>query len=215
MDTARGELAEVLRAARTRGLDLEQIRRKLGLLERHADKRKLPYANVTARRWFRPNPPLAESEVGRFESEHRVQLCADYRKFLLEVGNGGAGGIFPLGCDSEGYSYEQAMEAWQDGSYRVYMHGGMSLDRPFPHLRAWLPETPESESAPEINERNDPQVAGSVRIYHCGCAIYNILVLTGTERGHVWCNSRADDRGDPHSPGFRRSRRSWRQPCGG
>ena len=173
------------------GLDLAQIQRKLGQLQKHADKKKLPYANMTARKWFRPNPPLAEADVCRFESEHRVRLPEDYREFLLTVGNGGGGGIFPLGCDSEAYSYEQAIEMWRDGSYRLYLYGGTNLDRPFPHTRAWLPRP----STDRKDERNDPQVAGSMRIYHCGCAIYNVLVITGTERGHVWCDARSDGGG--------------------
>jgi hypothetical protein len=180
------------------GLDLAQIQRKLGLLQKYADKKKLPYANVTARKWFRPNPPLAEADVRRFESEHRVRLPEDHREFLLKVGNGGGGGIFPLGCDSEAYSYEQAIEMWRDGSYRLYLYGGMNLDRAFPHTRAWLPGSSgdgENDLRRAGDERNDPQVAGSMRIYHGGCAIYNVLVLTGRERGHVWCDSRSDGRG--------------------
>jgi hypothetical protein len=191
-------LEEDLAMSGNRELDVAQIQRKLGLLQQRAPKKKLPFANITARKWFRPNPPLADSDVNRFESEHRVRLPHDYRDFLLQVGNGGGGGVFPLGCDSEAYSYEQAIEAWRDGSYRLYMYGGMSLDRPFPLTRAWLAGSSgdgKEDVDRQVDERNDPQVAGSMRIYHCGCAIYNVLVITGKERGHVWCDSRADGRG--------------------
>jgi hypothetical protein len=34
-----------------------------------------------------------------------------------------------------------------------------------------------------------------MRIHQSGCATYDLLVLTGKERGHVWCDSRADGRG--------------------
>jgi hypothetical protein len=172
-------------------LDPELIRRKLGLLEAHAVKRKLPYANV-CRRWFRPNPPLDESDVRRFESDLGVRLPEDYREFLLKVGNGGGGGLFPLGCDSEGASYQQAMEQWRDGSYRVYMYGGKLLDRAFPHTRASKPANTEGTDAADHREDD---VRGSMRIYHCGCAIYNILVISGRERGNIWCDSRADGQG--------------------
>lgn len=46
------------------------------------------------------NPVLSETEVQAFETMHRISLPADYRRFLTQVGNGGAGpyyGIFPLG----------------------------------------------------------------------------------------------------------------------
>jgi hypothetical protein len=189
-------LEEILAMSGNRGLDRAQIQRKLALLEKHAGKKKLPYANITARKWFRLNPPLLESNGCRFESEHRIRLPEDYWEFLLKVGNGGGGGIFPLGCDSEDYSYEQAIEMWPDGSYRLHLYGGMNLDRPFP-TRAWLPG-PFGDGEEDLRRtrdgRNDPQVAGSMRIYHCGCAIYNVLIITGKERGHVWCDSRSDGR---------------------
>lgn len=77
---------KVLAMRRNGRLDTEGINRRLGLLQRHADRKKLPYANVTARRWFRPNPPLEESDVCRFESEHRVRLPEDYTGSALSQG---------------------------------------------------------------------------------------------------------------------------------
>ena len=48
---------------------------------------------------FRLNPPIAEAEVHRFEHRHGISLPDDYRAFLIQAGNGGAGpyyGLLPL-----------------------------------------------------------------------------------------------------------------------
>lgn len=50
---------------------------------------------------YRLNPPLAEDEARRFETEHRIALPPEYRGFLTLLGNGGAGpgcGLEMLGC---------------------------------------------------------------------------------------------------------------------
>src|SRR5947207_14343432 len=56
------------------------------------------------------NPTLTEEEVNRFEIKYRISLSSEYRKFLIEVGNGGAGpyyGIFKLGEKDDGWDYSE------------------------------------------------------------------------------------------------------------
>jgi hypothetical protein len=48
---------------------------------------------------FTLNAPRLEADVRVVEQQHAIRLPADYRRFLLEAGNGGAGpyyGVFPL-----------------------------------------------------------------------------------------------------------------------
>src|SRR5437016_12068011 len=63
---------------------------------------------------FALNEPLAEETVRTFERQHHVQLPAEYRHFIRDIGNGGAGpvdGVFPLGTmDLSPFGYE----AWQE-----------------------------------------------------------------------------------------------------
>jgi len=40
---------------------------------------------------YRLNPPLTEDQVRGFEAEHRIVLPSEYRAFLTQLGNGGAG----------------------------------------------------------------------------------------------------------------------------
>jgi hypothetical protein len=37
--------------------------------------------------------------------------------------------------------------------------------------------------------------AGSLRVCHCGCAIYYLLVVTGPQSGRIWVDDRASDQG--------------------
>ena len=49
---------------------------------------------------FKLNPPLKEFDVAAFEEKHHIRLPDDYRQFITEIGNDGAGpyfGVFPLG----------------------------------------------------------------------------------------------------------------------
>jgi hypothetical protein len=64
---------------------------------------------------FKLASPLSESTVIAFEHHHNVSLPGDYRNFITQISNGGAGpyyGIFPLGqMDGTGYT----LQAWPDG----------------------------------------------------------------------------------------------------
>ena len=70
---------------------------------------------------FSLNPPLTDVEVGTFEHLYGVRLQSDYRFFLTEVGNGGAGpgyGVFPLGMMDDGFN----LKAWRekDGAVGIF-----------------------------------------------------------------------------------------------
>ena len=57
---------------------------------------------------FRTHPPLAEDAVRECERAHRITLPAEYRGFLIHVGNGGAGpayGLFKLGEMDDGHGH--------------------------------------------------------------------------------------------------------------
>lgn len=153
---------------------------------------------------FKLNKPLPDSEVAAFERLHHIRLADDYRTFITEIGNGGAGpyyGIFPLGYMDDGFE----LAPWDKGNSLV---GNLAAE--FPYREAWndLTGRPPDELAEEDEEEYERQLHafeeryfapsvmnGSFPICHMGCALRVWLVVTGQERGRVWRDSRADDAG--------------------
>jgi hypothetical protein len=104
-------------------------------------------------------PRLSLAEVQDFEQQYQVKLPDDYRAFICQIGNGGAGpyyGLLPL------------------------VQGAGILERPYPwtepiqlddeqELDAWLDEYP-----------------GIIQLSHHGCGYYDFLVVHGEAVGTVW-----------------------------
>lgn len=157
------------------------------------------------------NPPLSEQALQQFEAQHHVRLPDDYRLFLLEVGNGGAGpsyGIHPLG-HMDGSGSEPPTIPW-DGQQFVGR-----LDGQFRYTAAWnLPDDIWSQQ-PDDEEPSDdtdrlmeewdrmleplywaPEIMeGALPISTRGCALREWLVITGECRGTVWNDDRATHEG--------------------
>lgn len=174
---------------------------------RHSPRPLEVFGSQTHR--FHTHPPLTEEVVRGFERAHRVTLPADYRGFLIHVGNGGAGpayGLFKLGEMDDGFGHKP----WTE-------NGGFvgSLSQPFPHTGPWndLTEEPVYDESREDDQEwedeyqrqldawedrvywNTVNVNGAVPICHLGCAYRQWLVVTGTEASNVWCDDRVDKAG--------------------
>jgi SMI1 / KNR4 family (SUKH-1) len=155
---------------------------------------------------FRIHPPLSEEAVREFEQAHRVTLPAEYRGFLIHVGNGGAGpayGLFKLAEMDDGHGHAP----WREDNGFIGV-----LSKPFPHTEPWndlsgepeedlerdMAEDPEYEEAYNMWEKDywsPANVNGAVPICHLGCAYRQWLVVTGPEAGNVWCDDRVDKAG--------------------
>jgi hypothetical protein len=85
----------------------------------------------------RLSPPLSETDVAEFEAKHDITLPEPYRRFLLEVGNGGDGppyyGLAPLGSGAAS-SYKPETEYWQQLP---------DVGKPFPFTKPWIWECGE------------------------------------------------------------------------
>jgi hypothetical protein len=138
------------------------------------------------------NAPLSEQDVTAFEVRHSVSLPDDYRAFLKEVGDGGAGpfyGVFRLDrSDLPIRDREDLLPGFLAGA--------------FPHERPWSEPgggIPEAEG-----DYFDPaKIRGSLNLSHQGCGYMVRLVLNGPQRGALWEDGRCGDMGiTPFRPDF-------------
>lgn len=147
-----------------------------------------------SRHQHRLGPTLSEADVAAFEAQHRVTLPENYRTFLLEVGNGGAGphyGLFPL--HGEGMRDVDREERFRAGH----------LATPFPHTQAWNPDydVPVLGRSGPVDRMTEDEyfderwTTGSLIVAEFGCGAFHRLVITGTARGQVWFDDRAADNG--------------------
>ncbi|ASO21041.1 hypothetical protein FHR81_002010 [Actinoalloteichus hoggarensis] len=117
------------------------------------------------------NAPSTESTVAAFEAEHGITLPDGYRRFLLEVGDGGAGPSYGLLRLSDAYA---------------------EVSDSFPGaLREPSPFVPGAEYGEDWwddfwgpDDRPDP-LQGTLAVVHHGCADYTQLVVTGPGRGRL------------------------------
>jgi len=176
---------------------------------------------------YRLNPPLSASELDAFEQQHGLALPEDYRHFLTEIGNGGAGpfyGVFPFGMQDS----MRDLCRWEDGG----LVGDLS--RPFPHRTEWnLPSAfwdERPDPGPDVSDEEEDRLMeewdarldreywspsltdGAIPVCHRGCALRVWLVILGPERGHVWADDRVDEGGlypIPGSSGDRATFSDW------
>jgi hypothetical protein len=169
---------------------------------------------------YRLNPPATDEVVRAFEIQHGLNLPADYRSFLMEIGNGGAGpsyGLLPLGSPGE-YKYKTGdlgkpfphSAAWNvpDGWFKSlpdpWGGRGDQLPRSWPSIEACLEAVsalPVDQDAKRRREEltswyfASEHVNGAIALCHEGCGYYDLLVVRGPKYGTVWIDGRASDYG--------------------
>jgi len=150
---------------------------------------------------FRLGPTKSEADICEFEQKHNVKLPNDYRQFLVDIGNGGAGpfyGVFPLGEMDSNFG----LRSWQENDGFIG-----DLSESFPLERAWndVSAMPSDDLAERDEAEYDRQmeafdtvywrpslVNGAIPICHEGCALRVWLVVTGSFAGHLWEDRRTE-----------------------
>jgi hypothetical protein len=122
-------------------------------------------------------PPLRPEEVDALERRHQFSLPDEYRAFITQLGDGGAGpdyGLFSLAAGAR--------------------EGAWSLSRPFPFstqtARGVIANRRGGEPYAAVTPPEET-VGGALTVCHSGCGIFYYLVLNGEQRGTVW-NGRED-----------------------
>lgn len=167
---------------------LDRLRQKLQLL-RTLDVALAQFGAMSHK--YRLGDPLAEVELLYYEQQQGVVLPYEYRRFLMEVGHGGAGpfyGLFPL--DS------------QDPEF-INMFGG-DLGKPFPWTSSFNPD--EWERGVGVGDLEGVEwdkdgkyvgmfLPGALYLCHYGCGIRIFLIVCGPCEGEVWRDSQATGKG--------------------
>ena len=130
------------------------------------------------------NPVVKESALADFEKRHGVKLPTDYRQYLLEIADGGAGPFYGL------YSLDEGTELAKDFAGKL----DDPLSRPFPldnaatrafldHVRTCIENGDDDEIVyPEVPE----PCPGLVFLCDYGCGWSYALVANGEQAGTVW-----------------------------
>jgi hypothetical protein len=144
---------------------------------------------------YKLKPCLSQSDIQEFEDKFQVKLPDDYRDFLLEIGNGGAGpGYGLLGIEINHLNRENS--------------DFKSLSQPFLLTQEWndldLMQASHEEGNPVYFYPNFIQ--GTILVAEYGCGVEARLVITGSERGNIWIDDRTNEAGiyplSPHCAAF-------------
>lgn len=141
---------------------------------------------------FKFNETLSEEELENFEHKQGISLPVDYRCFLKNIGNGGAGPSYGL------LTLNDAID-------------GRELNKPFPLTNSNYTMCNEKwdEFLIQIGIVNDDDyddLPGVMTICHHGCASFSTLVVNGEQYGLMW---RGIERFEPYNINFHEWYMTW------
>ena len=122
------------------------------------------------------NPPASIDEVEAVERDYNIQLPLAYRRFLLELGNGGWLWTWPL------YPLAKALSIAEG-----------PLSTPFPFTGNWSVDEPVETSL--MDDHLEFDLNGALPIFYFGCTHSDFLVINGPYAGTVMYDGRGTDQG--------------------
>lgn len=144
------------------------------------------------------NPILSINEIRKFEKDNNIYLPEDYKLFLLEIGNGGAGPFYGL------------LKLYDNEDQHVQIKKPFPFNKKNPCLLSKYSMYDEKinnsktdeeeqlywdEKEEKISKEYNLATQGITFLCHHGCAIYDVLILNGKEKSTVWNFNFADEIG--------------------
>jgi hypothetical protein len=141
---------------------------------------------------------LTKEYIEKYQIENNIILPEEYAEFLMHVGNGGAGPCYGLFSLEENENNIKVAEVFPyDIENPFYLSG--KYDEFYKQMD--MCETIEEEDA--LNEQMDKIMdvdyenctKGFIDLCHEGCAMYDVLIVNGKDKGSVWFFDFANDLG--------------------
>ncbi len=130
------------------------------------------------------NGCLSVLEVEHFESTYGITLPESYRRFILEVGNGGAGPSIH-GVSRLGEAPDYLNPEYQQFHNKRVQTSLSKLQQPFPFQEIWVWED-EDWAEEELRKEKEKLELGNLLIGDSGCAMYWHLIISGSETSNIW-----------------------------
>lgn len=136
------------------------------------------------------NSKLTEEEIQNFEAKNQLTLPSEYREYLKNIGNGGAGPFYGL----------LELEDNDNNLTDLSMEFPYTYDKPLKLVEIYetmdeMDDENEEEQEQFLNEIYEKSVRGIIFLAHEGCGMYSVLVVKGEEYGNVWYFDFANDAG--------------------
>jgi hypothetical protein len=185
---------------------IERIKQKLAYLREHEDFDETDAATergsqVYAAKRYRYvlKAPASETQIAVFEAKYEIRFPDDYRRFLLEVGTGGAGpGYDLLSPLDDMLSQEEADrffdrldepdaeidddEFWKEDAPVIG-----DLKTPFPFVDRMTVAAVDELISQQGWEIIAPLLmAGQLLIGYTGCQCWYLLIVSGAAYGQIW-----------------------------
>jgi hypothetical protein len=140
---------------------------------------------------YQLQPTISAADVADYEQQKSISIPEEYRQFIIEVGNGGAGPFLGIsGIPTE----------WDlDDLAAPFIYTKRTLDRSNSCVLQQIDALDESDA--NFDEEYDrltlqywteTNANGALHICEYGCALRFFLALNGVERGNIWFNATAD-----------------------